>query len=32
MLKGFALYGHTAQNDRKETEKATLGWLESLEY
>lgn len=32
MLKGFALYGHTAQNDRKETEKAAHRWLESLKY
>ena len=32
MLKGLAVYGHTAQNSRKETEKATHGWLASLTY
>ncbi|MDO4827539.1 MAG: flavodoxin [Bacteroidia bacterium] len=32
VLKGLAIYGHTAQNDREETEKATHGWLESLSY
>ena len=32
MLKGLAVYGHAAQNSRKETEKATHGWLTSLTY
>ena len=32
VLKGLAIYGHTAQNDREETENATHGWLESLPY
>jgi len=32
MLKGLAVYGHAAQNSRKETEKATHGWLASLTY
>ena len=32
MLKGLAVYGHAAQNSRKETEKATHGWLASLTF
>lgn len=32
VLKGFSIYGHSAQNDNKETEKATHDWLTSLTY
>ena len=30
ILKGLAIYGHTAQNNRQEAEKDTHRWLESL--
>ena len=32
VLKGLAIYGHTAQNDRKEAQKVTLKWLKTLQY
>ena len=32
VLKGLALYGHTAQNDREEAAKAVEKWLKSLQY
>lgn len=32
VLKGFAIYGHTAQNDREEAAKAVEKWLKSLQY
>ena len=32
MLQGLAIYGHTAQNDRKKTESTTHEWLTSLAY
>ncbi len=31
VLKGFAIYGHTAQNNRKETEMSTSNWLHGLQ-
>ncbi len=31
VLKGFAIYGHTAQNNRKDTEKSTNSWLHGLQ-
>ncbi len=32
VLNGLSVYGHTAQNNRRETEQATHNWLESLQY
>ncbi len=31
VLKGLAVYGHTAQNDRKKAEKTTHKWLETMQ-
>ena len=32
ILKGFALYGHTAQNDRTQADKQVSQWLESIGF
>ena len=32
VLQGLAIYGHTAQNERKKTENSTHEWLTSLAY
>ena len=31
-LKGFAIYGHTAQNERAEAEKKVLQWLKEIGF
>ena len=30
VIKGLALYGHTAQNDRAQAEKIITEWLEQV--
>ena len=32
ILKGLAIYGHTAQNDRTEADKKVSEWLKGLEF